>query len=222
MKEEEKKITTETTEEIKEAPIAHVEEQVKENTGWMARKTFILILLLVVITIGLLAIALLPGIENSLVKKAAVPTPALSYAQTELSFSTPVTTTLNNYSTSVLIKPGNNKITAVQLEISYDPKVLTNVNITAGDFFTTPVELIKNIDTVNGRISYALGINPNQTATNNNGTVATVTFSTLAGTTATQTPINFDPKTEVTAIGYAQSVIKQTQGVLFSPATPTP
>jgi hypothetical protein len=82
---------------------------------------------------------------------------------------------------------------------------------------------LKKIDAVNGRISYALGINATQKPTAGSGTVATITFSTAAGTTATQTPINFSPKTETTAVGYAQSVLKQATGVLFTlPSTTTP
>jgi len=185
----------------------------EEKAAWMPKRTLMLILLLVLVTVGLLAIALLPALKSPVVTKPAIPT--LAYAQTTLSFSTPTKLATNSYSVNVLISSGNNKTTAVQLEISYNPKVLTNVDIKTGPFFTTPVVLLKKIDAVNGRISYALGINPTQKPTNGNGVVATITFSTVVGTTATQTPINFDLKTAATAVGYAQSVIKQTTGVLF-------
>jgi hypothetical protein len=219
MKEEEKtKIEEEAT---GTPPVVHVEEKIQEKSSWMAKKTFILILLLVAITIGLLAVALLPGIKSSMVKTPTT-TQDLNFAQTELSLSTPVSATPNNYSTDVLISSGNNKTTAVQLEISYDPKVLTNVDIKPSTFFNSPVILLKNIDTVNGRISYALAYDPSQTAVGGNGTVATITFSTIAGTTTTQTTIDFEPKTAATAIGYAESVLKQTTGISFSPVIPTP
>jgi flagellar basal body-associated protein FliL len=211
MKNEEIK-TVEPKEEITQVPV-------EKKSGWMPKKTFILILLLVLITLGLLAIALLPIIKSPTVTK---PTPAtLAYAQTTLSFSPPVNAALNSYSTDVLISTGDNKTTAVQLEISYDPKILTNVNVLPGAFFTSPVVLLKKIDTVNGRISYALGINPSQKPTGGSGTVATISFSTVSGITATQAPINFELKTAATAVGYAQSVLKQSTGVLFS-ISPTP
>ncbi len=203
--------TTEQPTEVTQTPPAVPAEP---KSGWMPKKTLILILLLVVATVGLLALALLPNVKPPLGTKPTV-TPALTYAQTTLSLSTPVTTALNSYSTNVLISSGSNKTTAIQLEISYDPKVLTNVAIQPGTFFTTPAVLLKKIDTVSGRISYALGISPSQKPTGGNGTVATITFSTVPGTTVTQTPINFELKTAATAIGYAQSVIKGTQGVLF-------
>jgi hypothetical protein len=218
MENNEPKITEQKTTPPPAVPVASVEEKVSS----MSRKTLILILLLVLVTVGLLVIALIPAVKSPVVTKLTTP-PALPYAQTKLSLSTPAKLAVNSYSTDVIISSGNNKTTAVQLEISYDPKVLTNVDIKTGSFFTTPVVLLKKIDTVNGRLSYALGINPTQKATSGNGTVATITFSTAANTTATQTPINFEPKTAATAVGYAQSVLKQTTGVLFSfSPTPTP
>jgi len=217
MENEEQKITEQKPTTTPVTPIVPVEEK----ASWMPRKTFILISLLVLVTIGLLAIALIPSVKSP-INIVPKPTPAtLSYAQTKLSLSTPVKLTLNNYSSDVLISTGNNKTTAVQLELTYDPKVLTNVDIKSGVFFTAPVVLLKKIDTVNGRISYALGINPSQKPTSGSGIVATISFSTVSGTTAMQTPINFSPKTAATAVGYAQSVLKQSTGVLFS-LSPTP
>jgi hypothetical protein len=199
-------------------PVAAVEEKVVQQ---MPRRTLILIVLLVLVTAALLVVALLPALKlPSTTPKAP---PPLTYAQTTLSLSKPVSLGLNSYSSDVVIASGNNKTTAVQLELSYDPQVLTNVDIKTGPFFTTPVVLLKKIDAVNGQISYALGINSTQKATNGNGVVATITFSTVAATTATQTPINFELKTAATAVGYAQSVLKETSGVLFQlNPSPTP
>jgi hypothetical protein len=217
MEKEKKVTTTEIETATAQEPVVPTVE-VEQKPGLMPKKTLVLIVLLVIVTVGLLAIALIPNIKAPLPAKPTTSVPA--YLQTELSFSTPVNT-LNTYSTDVLISSGSNKTTAVQLEISYDPKVLTNVNIVPGSFFTTPVVLLKKIDTVNGRISYALGISPSQKPTSGNGTVATITFSPVATTTATQTPINFEPKTAATAVGYAPSVLKQAAGVIVT-FSPTP
>jgi flagellar basal body-associated protein FliL len=219
MKKEEPKITDQKIATPPAVPVATVEEKAPQ----MSRRTLALILLLVLVTIALLIVALLPAIKFPSTPKAP---PPLTYAQTMLSLSIPTKLATNSYSTNVEISSGSNKTTAVQLELSYDPKVLTNVTVAPGTFFTSPVVLLKKIDTVNGRISYALGINPTQKAINGSGTVATITFSTLSGTTVIQTPINFGLKTAATAVGYAQSVLKQTTGVLFTlPSkvpTPTP
>jgi len=214
---QEEKITSEVKTPTPEVAAVAVEEK----PSWMPRKTLILIILLALVTAGLLAISLISNVKSPIAKPTPA-LPALTYAQTELSLSAPIKTA-NGYSSDVLISSGNNKTTAVQLEISYDPKVLTNVDIKTGSFFTTPAVLLKKIDTADGLISYALGINPGQKPTGGNGVVATITFSTVPGTTATQTPINFELKTEATAAGYAQSVLKQTSGVLFQLGpTPTP
>jgi len=220
MEKEKKVSTTEIETPTAQEPVVTA-APVEQKPGWMPKKTLILILLLVLVTIALLVVALLPAIKFPSTTPKALP--ALTYAQTTLSLSKPVSLGLNSYSSDVVIASGNNKTTAVQLELSYDPQVLTNVDIKTGPFFTTPVVLLKKIDAVNGQISYALGINSTQKATNGNGVVATITFSTVAATTATQTPINFELKTAATAVGYAQSVLKETSGVLFQlNPSPTP
>jgi hypothetical protein len=223
---EEEKITTEekVAEPKIEVPIVHVEEQVKEKTSWMPKKTFLLITLLVLITICLLALALLPNFKSAPVTKPK-PVANIDYAQTQLSFSAPVIATPSGYKTDVLISTGKNKVTVAQLEIAYDPKLLVNVDIKPGTFFTNPATLLKKIDTVNGRVTYVLGIGLGGTPATGKGTIATVTFAPLAGLTTVRTPINFAPKTAVNAVGYVQSVLLRSTGVLFSIApsiTPTP
>jgi hypothetical protein len=213
--------TVEPQEEITQVPIVHVEEQVKEKTGWMPKKTFFLITLLVLITACLLALALIPSFKGPVTKSK--PVANIDYAQTQLSFSAPITATPSGYKTDVLISTGKNKVTATQLEVAYDPKILTNVDIKVGTFFTTPTILLKKVDAVNGRIVYVLGIGLGGTPATGKGTVATINFSTVLGTASAQTPINFSPKTAVTAVGYIQSVLLKSTGVLFSISpTPTP
>jgi hypothetical protein len=182
--------------------------------GWMPRKTFALILILIVITVGLLVIALTPIINN----RSKQTTNTLAYAQTQLTLSKPVSLGSNSYSTDVQITTGN-KVTGADLEITYNPKIITGVDIKPGTFLTSPIVLFKKIDQTSGIISYTLGLNPGKKAPSGKGVIATITFSTVYGTTATQTPINFLPKTEITAVGYQQSVLKQSAGVLFQFAT---
>ncbi len=199
------------------APAPQQPTPTQPKIDWMPKRTFLLIALLVVITVCLLALALIQNIKSPTVTK---PSATLSYAQTNLSLSEPIVATPSGYKTDVQIST-KNKVTAVQLEINYDPKVLTNVDVKASSFFTAPTILLKKIDAVNGRITYALGIGLGDTAVTGKGTVATLTFSTVTGTDSAKTPINFEPKTAVTAVGYAQSVLLKSTGVLFS-LTPTP
>lgn len=98
-------------------------------------------------------------------------------------------------------------VTAVQLELSFDPKLLTNMSIKEGPFFTNPVTLLKNINSATGKISYALGISPQARGVQGEGIIAILEFQAKSqGPKATT--ISFLPKTLVTAEGIEMSVIK--------------
>src|ERR1035437_5446164 len=98
MEKEEKIITEEKTEKVEAVPVAHVETK----AGWMPKRTFLLIVLLVIITACLLGLALIQNVKSpSPVAKLNQHLP-LTYATSELSFSTPVVlTTSGNYATDV-------------------------------------------------------------------------------------------------------------------------
>ena len=114
-----------------------------------------------------------------------------------------------------------NKVTAVQLELQYDSKVLSNVSVVPGSFFNNPNILLNQIDAKTGRISYAFGVGLEEKGLAGQGIVATLTFETNAGITQ-QTRISFLPKTLVTAENINQSVLKQTNdSVLIIGETPT-
>jgi hypothetical protein len=204
---------------ITEAPAVPTVAPVEKKTGWIPKKTFLLIALLIVVTVCLLVLALIPSFKSPTVTKK--PVANIDYAQTLLSFSKPIAATPSGYATDVLISTGKNKVTVAQLEIVYDPKILTNVNIKPGSFFTAPTILLQKIDAANGRISYVLGIGLGDKPVTGKGTVATISYSVLPGLSTVKTPINFEPKTQVNAAGYVQSVLKQSTGVLFS-ISPTP
>jgi hypothetical protein len=118
-----------------------------------------------------------------------------------------------------MIDTDKNEVQAVELEISYDPKALTNISLTPGDFFPNPVVLIKNIEPKNGRITYALGITPAQKSVKGKGSVAIITFSRLSGTLQSQTSLTLMPKSLVTQSGVNSSVLKSQTGatVLLTP-----
>jgi ABC-type oligopeptide transport system substrate-binding subunit len=213
----EEKVNDAQPQVVEVTPVAHAET----DKGFMPRKTFILISLLVLITACLLVLALIPNFKNSTTPTKPKPIANIDYAQTKLSLSNPTALSTTNYETNVLISTGKNKVTVAQLEFVYDPKILGNVNIKPGAFFTNSVVLLKKIDQINGRITYVLGINPGDTPSTGDGTVATISFSNIASQAAVSTPINFLPKTAVNAVGYAQSVLLKATGVLFS-VSPTP
>ncbi|MCL6096552.1 MAG: cohesin domain-containing protein [Patescibacteria group bacterium] len=189
------------------------------------RQTIAFVTFLIAVTIVLLGLAVYtqkPGAPTPTVQQPTSP----SYAHTLLRLTPPVNTPAlpNTYTTDVTIATGGDKITAAQLELSYDPKVLTNVQIKPGTFIKNPVVLLKKVDQTNGRISLAIGIPLGQSGPTGTGTVATITFDEVPTATGS-TILDFLPKTAVTAEGIAQSVLKSSTGSLFfvnQNETPTP
>ena len=177
----------------------------------MSKRTLLLILTLLGIT-GILLYAALKKPAPPPVVQIIIPTPT-PIAQTQLLFgalsSAPSTLGKLTHSLPITISTGTNKVTAVQMELQYDPKILINVSITPGTFLGNPVILLKKVDQKNGRVSYALGISPQDNGKIGSGEVAILTFETLVQI-PTQTSIQFLPKSLVTAEGITQSVLAQT------------
>ena len=144
----------------------------------MSKRTLFLIFALFIIASVLLVVVLYkPSPINPSLPTQAI-TPIEPAAQTILSFGGLTSSPSAAYSIPINIETLKNKVTAVQLEMQYDPKVLTNVVVTPGSFFKNPVILLNQIDAKTGRISYAFGINPTDQAVAGNGIVATLTFGT--------------------------------------------
>ncbi len=190
----------------------------------MSKRTLFLIFALFIITSVLLALALYTPSNPKPVQTIIAPKEAIE--QTVLSFGEPVASSSSStnvsYSIPVNITTGKNKITAVQLELQFDPKVLTNVVVTPGVFFKTPEILLNQIDAKTGRITYAFGIGLTGQGVVGQGSVATLNFSIKV--TEKQTAILFLPKTLVTAEGVSQSVLKQTNNIqiIVGEKSPTP
>lgn len=184
----------------------------------MPKRTLALIIFLVAATIGLVLLSVYnkPEGPSETVKTPAAP----AYAQTTITLSNPVESSRSGtYQSNVTVNTGSNKVTAVQLELSYNPDELLNVDIVPGTFFTDPVVLLKRVDEVTGRISLAIAIQPSGTAVNGAGTVASITFKPNTGVTSSS--INFIDKTQVTAESELKSVLKSTTGVTFNIVLPT-
>jgi hypothetical protein len=184
----------------------------------MSKRTLFLIFALFLITFVLLMIALYQPQAPKTSQVVTVPKEPI--AQSVLSFGSPVVATSSsastlNYSLLLNIQTLKNKVTAVQLELQYDPAILNNVAIVPGSFFANPVVLLNQVDSETGRISYAVGIPPEGQGVVGNGTVANFTFSTKAKVLE-KTAIIFLPKTLVTAEGISESVLQQSTNGLFT------
>jgi hypothetical protein len=219
MKKVEKKVIESKKEENK-IPVATAEE--KSNPAG-TKKTLILIGSLGIITLILLVLALAPNLKLNLpFKTAPTPTPYVSPAHTTLDIIQPATSTSSSLMNSdIVINTGTNKVAAVQLEILYTSKTLTQVDIKAGTFFNDPVILSKKIDPLGGRITYILAVGLGQKPVSGKGTLATITFSKTAGA-AGQAGIVFLPQTGVSASGEITSVLKTATNAIFSLTSPTP
>ena len=180
----------------------------------MPKRTLFLIFALFLITFALLLIALYqpqaPKTTTTIAPKEPVAQTVLSFGN--LSLASPSSVLRQpadlNYSLPISISTGKNKVTAVQLELQYDPQILTNVAVVPGPFFANPEVLLNQIDTKTGRISYAFGVGLTGSGVAGKGTVANLIFTAIK--TPKKTAIIFLPKTLVTAQGVSESVLKQT------------
>lgn len=186
----------------------------------MSKKTLALIISLVILTAVLLVIALSTkeqktATNNNPAAPQASPTPAaqsvltLTPATLNLTSGTSGTQTVN-----VEISTGENQVTAVQLEMAFDPKIIKNLAIKPGTFFDSPTILlpVNPTETASGRVSYALGIAPAQDPKSGNGVVATITFTVTPAAGTNQTSLTLLPKSLVTARGIGPSVLKSATG----------
>jgi hypothetical protein len=204
----------------------------------MSRRTLFLIFALFIITVVLLMMAIYqPKAVN--ITAQITPTPNSPIAQTVLSVGIPSLVTspaassspilqpgVLNYSLPIEISTGQNKATAIQLELQFDPLLLTNVEITPGPFFTKPTIFLNQIDNKTGRISYAFGV---ATAGVRGKGIAANLFFSVRSKVPEKTAIIFLPKTLVTAEGVSESVLTKdtlvgnfTVGIINSTSSAAP
>lgn len=97
----------------------------------------------------------------------------------------------------------------VQFELSYNPLLITNIQITPGDFFPNPVVQFENVDKNTGRISYAVS-ESQKSNMKKSGRIALIAFTPYAAL-STQTEISFLPKTMLRS-SEQENILKSTTG----------
>lgn len=189
----------------------------------MPRKTLALITGLVLVTVILFVVALRAGQQQN-----APSTPQPTQAAVQAEPTTPAHTVLamqpnpltvgsgQQGRAEVTIDASDNDVTAVQLELGYDPNILSNVKVVPGALIQNPAVLIDKNDPATGRYTYAFGITPNGTPVKGTGVVATVTFTVKAGQAGKETQLGLLPTTLVTARGVANSVLKSGTGTVIT------
>ena len=191
---------------------------------FMPKKTLALISGLVLVTLILFVVAL-----KSNKQTPVAPPSQHSSMQTQVSPTVPAHSVLNlspnpvnviagqKGSVDVNIGTSDNEVTAVQLEIAYDPKYITNVKVTPGPLFSNPVVLFDKNNIKEGRLTYMYGIAPNGQTIKGTGIAATISFTALSKIGNTQ--LTLLPTTLITARGISDSVLKQASGTLINVVT---
>jgi len=190
----------------------------------MTKQTFGLLAVLVLITGTLVYFAVsTPGGKKIEQQTPVAARPTETPGHTALAFSpNPVSISSSSGTIDVNVDSGGDALTGVQLELSYDPLVLTSIQLTPAGFFDNSSVLINKIDATNGKVSYAIVIPPTGTAKKGAGTVATLKF-TANVSVAKQTVIKFLPKSLATAEGLSKSVLKTTSDatIIFAESSTT-
>ncbi len=114
---------------------------------------------------------------------------------------------------AVKINANDNKVTGVQMELGYNQEVLTDVDITPGNFIENPIVLSKVVNKEKGRITYILTSSPNGDGKSGKGVVAYLTFKASHPNNNKKSTIRFRKNTIVTAIGYKDNVLKHTDSM---------
>ena len=193
---------------------------------FMPRKTFALISGLVLVTVILFIAAL-----NSSKPTSIAPPPQQKSMQAQVSPTVPAHSVLSlspnpvnivsgqKGSVDVNIDTSDNEVTAVQLEIAYDPNYITNIKVTPGPLFSNPVVLFDKNNIKDGRFTYMYGIAPNGQTVKGSGVAATISFTALNKIGDTQLALL--PTSLVTARGISDSVLKQVSGALIKISSPS-
>ena len=196
----------------------------------MSRKTLLLITGLILLTALLVTIAIwqrnIPKTQQlSTVNQTPttpIPTAMQVPAHTLLSFSPSplILAPTGKNEIQVIVNSQSNQISAIQLELTYNPEKLTNVTVSAPTapsqpFFDKPNILLNRVDPTKGSITYAVGIAPTDTQKNGTGIVATISFTPKLFS-GEQTTMSLLPNTIVTSLGISQSILEKTSNGIIS------
>lgn len=182
-------------------------------------KKVLLITFIILLFVTLLFLSIVSLIQNHhQVDTVSVPPTPISTEPSPTSSTSTVFASLSMQRTAtgitVMVDTDNKDITAAQIKLSYDPTVLTNVQVSQGNFFSKPFVLSNKIDKVNGEIFYAVAITPSSVPQRGKGIIVNITFDVVPGVKSSTT-LHFLPATKITSIGIDQSVIQKATDLTF-------
>lgn len=114
---------------------------------------------------------------------------------------------------NVYINTRENQVTSVKLNISYDPKTITNVDITQGDFLPNPTVVGKSIDNIKGTVSYQLSLPSGAKAVRSKGVVAKISYQKNASASGNRIKLSFQKGTVVYGLGRNSSLLWRGYGL---------
>lgn len=127
---------------------------------------------------------------------------------------------LSNQQVTIMIDSKKNAITAVQLELKYDPSILSNVKVESvsgdGAFFGTQSDhlvLFNKQDVKLGRISYAVGISPSSLSRAGIGKLVVLSYSKKPNSPSVT--ITFLPKTRATQANFSGTVLAEAKDIVI-------
>lgn len=131
-------------------------------------------------------------------------------ADTILSFEhNPIVVADNKGNTDILIDTGENTINFVQIKLSFNPKVISELSFARGSIFKNDDVLQNHMDTEKGTATFIIALPKNHNGIKGRQVIATVSFKTILRDGDT-TPLSFKEETLVTSDQYTSSVLKQT------------
>lgn len=184
--------------------------------------------MLLIIGLALIVILLL-GIAFSTQQKQTItttqPPPRVTQgalqpqAETRLSLS-PQTLLAPKGQTQTLlltIDSKSNAISGVEVELAYEPSVVTIIAIKPGTFFTSPIVLPVGKETKKGTIRYSLALGPGLSGKQGSGTVAEIEYRiNQTVKSGTQTQIQILPSSIVTDANSTTSVLSEANGTTIT------
>lgn len=179
-------------------------------------KEFLILLASSLVVILAMNFILFRQINFSRIQKVAeVPSSEISTKKNEVAlyFSQP-TVTDKKLTASLLLNPKEEKIAAVDITISFNPKILKFVQFEPGEVFEKPIVLKKEANQKQGRFRFALAT---QNPTQQQGILANLTF-TMKGDSNEPIEIRIvEEETKIGAIGKTGNVLGKSTNLLYYP-----
>lgn len=165
----------------------------------MPKKLLALIIVFLIVLSGFVVVTLTYSKDSPLPSfSLQKPTPTPPTESTLIFSPNPLTVTVGaTASAEIVIESQGAFPKILQLEISYEPAILSNMEILPGNISADQKVLLKKINYHTGRISYALETNIPQTTQKESRVIATLHFLPLNGFGTKETYINFLPKTTI-------------------------